>query len=141
MSVGFRRSWFPSEIDPFPRLCELTSHTLVVTVVSWSSSGRYLASGSDDTLILLWERRGSGAWLRKKHCLKHCLKPTGNRERTDRGPNRAADSGELWVVFLEILSRALCESPFLSPRETRFDEADLGKSLSEIESDPTRTRL
>ena len=39
-----------------PRLlCTLARHTGAVLAVRWSHNGRYLASGSDDTVALIWE--------------------------------------------------------------------------------------
>mmetsp|Transcript_2632 Transcript_2632/g.8808 ORF Transcript_2632/g.8808 Transcript_2632/m.8808 type:complete len:216 (+) Transcript_2632:79-726(+) len=44
----------------------LAKHSKAVNCVKWSSIGQYLASGSDDSLILLWEAQGvsSTSWLR-----------------------------------------------------------------------------
>mmetsp|Transcript_2634 Transcript_2634/g.8817 ORF Transcript_2634/g.8817 Transcript_2634/m.8817 type:complete len:168 (+) Transcript_2634:79-582(+) len=36
----------------------LAKHSKAVNCVKWSSIGQYLASGSDDSLILLWEAQG-----------------------------------------------------------------------------------
>ena len=41
-------------------LCTLARHTGAVLVVRWSHSGRFLASGSDDTVALIWELDPSG---------------------------------------------------------------------------------
>mmetsp|Transcript_8527 Transcript_8527/g.26623 ORF Transcript_8527/g.26623 Transcript_8527/m.26623 type:complete len:308 (-) Transcript_8527:2639-3562(-) len=38
----------------------LSKHTQVVTCVRWSLNGQYLASGSDDTTILLWKQVPAG---------------------------------------------------------------------------------
>ena len=46
---------------PGAALATLSNHTAVVTVVRWSTSGHMLASGSDDTYVLLWERRAHGS--------------------------------------------------------------------------------
>ncbi|KAK4701977.1 protein HIRA/HIR1, partial [Phenoliferia sp. Uapishka_3] len=42
-------------------LCTMTSHSGVVMCVRWSNSGRYLASGSDDNIVMIWNlETGSG---------------------------------------------------------------------------------
>lgn len=35
-------------------LCTLDNHLACVNAVRWSNSGRYLASGGDDKLIMIW---------------------------------------------------------------------------------------
>ncbi|CAM9333134.1 unnamed protein product [Chrysoparadoxa australica] len=42
-------------------LCVLTSHTMSVNCVRWSRNGRYLASASDDTFILVYELKAGQA--------------------------------------------------------------------------------
>ncbi|GAA5824078.1 hypothetical protein JCM10212_000976 [Sporobolomyces blumeae] len=43
-----------------PRLlCTLTSHTGPVMTLKWSNSGAFLASGSDDGAVLVWQHDGS----------------------------------------------------------------------------------
>jgi protein HIRA/HIR1 len=36
-------------------LCTLGQHTGPVLVVRWAHSGRWLASGSDDTIVMIWD--------------------------------------------------------------------------------------
>jgi len=44
------------EIETVPRLlCALENHCSPVNVVRWSPNGRYLATGSDDRVIIIWE--------------------------------------------------------------------------------------
>lgn len=43
-----------------PLLCTLARHTGAVLALRWSYSGRFLASGSDDTIALVWEQDASG---------------------------------------------------------------------------------
>jgi len=43
------------DVDTVPkRLATLTAHDRSVNCVRWSPCGRYLASGSDDSQILIW---------------------------------------------------------------------------------------
>lgn len=35
-------------------LCTMTSHSGVVMCVRWSTRGKYLASGSDDNIVMVW---------------------------------------------------------------------------------------
>lgn len=45
-------------MDGLPQLelaSDLTRHTKPVNVVRWSPSGEYLASGGDDSAILIWK--------------------------------------------------------------------------------------
>jgi len=37
------------------RLCELTNHLSCVNSVRWSRDGKYLASGGDDAIIMIWQ--------------------------------------------------------------------------------------
>ena len=48
-----------AEKEPkIPRvLCEMTNHLACVNSVRWSRDGKWLASGGDDALILIWEYR------------------------------------------------------------------------------------
>ncbi|KAK9464578.1 TUP1-like enhancer of split-domain-containing protein [Lipomyces arxii] len=48
------------------QLCSMSTHSGAVTVVRFSPSGRYLASGSDDQVILVWERDDEGYDLPKR---------------------------------------------------------------------------
>lgn len=42
-------------------LCTLDNHLACVNAVRWSHSGRYLASGGDDKLIMIWSiSKGQG---------------------------------------------------------------------------------
>jgi protein HIRA/HIR1 len=41
-------------------LAELNAHSLAVNCVAFSPSGKYLASGSDDKTIIIWEQRPLG---------------------------------------------------------------------------------
>ncbi|GAA5967585.1 hypothetical protein JCM11641_005703 [Rhodosporidiobolus odoratus] len=41
-------------------LCTLTAHTGVVMSVRWSNNGAYLASGSDDRVVMIWAHEGTG---------------------------------------------------------------------------------
>jgi WD40 repeat protein len=36
-------------------LCTLSMHTGPVLCVRWAFSGRWLASGSDDTVVMIWD--------------------------------------------------------------------------------------
>lgn len=36
-------------------LCSLSMHTGPVLTVRWAQSGRWLASGSDDAIIMIWD--------------------------------------------------------------------------------------
>ena len=40
---------------PPKSLCTLTLHTGPVLTVRWAHSGRWLASGSDDTIVMIWD--------------------------------------------------------------------------------------
>jgi protein HIRA/HIR1 len=40
---------------PPKSLCTLSSHSGAVLCVRWAFSGRWLASGSDDTVIMIWD--------------------------------------------------------------------------------------
>ena len=40
---------------PPKSLCTLTMHTGPVLVVRWAHSGRWLASGSDDQIVMIWD--------------------------------------------------------------------------------------
>ena len=40
---------------PLKSLCTLTMHTGPVLVVRWAHSGRWLASGSDDEIVMIWD--------------------------------------------------------------------------------------
>ena len=43
------------------RLCELTNHLSCVNSVRWSRDGKYLASGGDDAIIMVWQICHQGA--------------------------------------------------------------------------------
>ena len=51
-----------AELDPaIPKvLCELTNHLGCVNCVRWSVDGKYLASGGDDSVIMIWTLRYKG---------------------------------------------------------------------------------
>ncbi|KAK9453513.1 TUP1-like enhancer of split-domain-containing protein [Dipodascopsis uninucleata] len=68
------------------QLCSMSTHSGAVTVVRFSPSGRYLASGSDDRVILVWERddehheprkefgaqeADSERWVVRRRCVGH----------------------------------------------------------------------
>ncbi|KAK9368842.1 TUP1-like enhancer of split-domain-containing protein [Lipomyces kononenkoae] len=70
------------------QLCSMSTHSGAVTVVRFSPSGRYLASGSDDRVILVWEREEEGhevslkefgshgeadseRWMVRRRCVGH----------------------------------------------------------------------
>ncbi|KAK9236376.1 TUP1-like enhancer of split-domain-containing protein [Lipomyces kononenkoae] len=53
------------------QLCSMSTHSGAVTVVRFSPSGRYLASGSDDRVILVWEREEDGHELSVKEFGSH----------------------------------------------------------------------
>jgi protein HIRA/HIR1 len=40
---------------PAKSLCTLVMHTGAVLCVRWAHSGRWLASGSDDTVLVIWD--------------------------------------------------------------------------------------
>ena len=40
---------------PPKSLCTLTMHTGPVLCVRWANSGRWLASGSDDEIVMVWD--------------------------------------------------------------------------------------
>ena len=42
-------------------LCELTNHLSCVNCVRWSLDGKWLASGGDDAIIMIWQIRHQGA--------------------------------------------------------------------------------
>ncbi|KAK9463815.1 TUP1-like enhancer of split-domain-containing protein [Lipomyces oligophaga] len=63
------------------QLCSMSTHSGAVTVVRFSPSGRYLASGSDDRVILVWERDDEGH----------------DKPRKEFGASGEADT-EHWVV-------------------------------------------
>ncbi|XP_050301277.1 protein HIRA homolog isoform X2 [Anthonomus grandis grandis] len=42
-------------------LCQMDNHTGCVNVVRWSNNGHYLASGSDDKLIMIWRLTSEGS--------------------------------------------------------------------------------
>jgi serine/threonine protein kinase/WD40 repeat protein len=45
----------PQHFSPSKPLVRLTAHQNVVTNVAWDSSGRYIASASQDTHVMLWD--------------------------------------------------------------------------------------
>jgi WD40 repeat protein len=53
----------PQHFTPGKPILHLTGHTDFVMDVAWDSSGRYLASGSTDTYVMLWD---VGGILQKK---------------------------------------------------------------------------
>ena len=42
------------------RLCELTNHLSCVNSVCWSRDGKWLASGGDDAIVMIWQIRHQG---------------------------------------------------------------------------------
>ena len=50
----------------------LSKHVKVVTCCAWSSNGSWLASGSDDTQVLLWTNTG-GSWTRQATLRGHTM--------------------------------------------------------------------
>ncbi|GJQ84164.1 hypothetical protein Trydic_g2841 [Trypoxylus dichotomus] len=53
----------PDESDPnIPKqLCQMDNHLGCVNVVRWSCQGHFLASGSDDKLVMIWKLTGEGS--------------------------------------------------------------------------------
>lgn len=51
-----------AEVDPnIPKmLCQMDNHLACVNCVRWSNGGKYLASGGDDKLVMIWALSGSG---------------------------------------------------------------------------------
>lgn len=47
-------------IEKDSHLCSLTNHTKSVNIVRWSHCGKYLASGSDDTCVLIYHHTPGG---------------------------------------------------------------------------------
>jgi serine/threonine protein kinase len=45
----------PQQFTPGKPLIHLTAHEAVLTNVTWDASGRYLASGSEDRRVMLWD--------------------------------------------------------------------------------------
>ena len=45
------------------RLCELTNHLSCVNSVRWSRDGKYLASGGDDAIVMIWQIGHQGVVL------------------------------------------------------------------------------
>ena len=60
MSPVRRRSVETNENVP-RYLCELTNHLSCVNCVRWSLDGKWLASGADDAIIMIWQIRHQGA--------------------------------------------------------------------------------
>ncbi len=42
-------------------LCELTNHLSCVNCVRWSLDGKWLASGGDDAIVMIWQVKHQGA--------------------------------------------------------------------------------
>ena len=57
-------------------LARLDRHNGAVNCVRWSRNGRYLASGSDDRSVLVWEERGSGGPTAARWKCVACLSST-----------------------------------------------------------------
>ena len=41
-------------------LCQMDHHISCVNVVRWSNNGNFLASGSDDKLVMIWQFAAQG---------------------------------------------------------------------------------
>jgi protein HIRA/HIR1 len=57
---------------PPKMLCTLSSHSGAVLCVRWAFSGRWLASGSDDTVIMIWDLDPCVFALLWKFATDHC---------------------------------------------------------------------
>ncbi|ORY79410.1 WD40-repeat-containing domain protein [Protomyces lactucae-debilis] len=74
--AGFRKKAYGSKnlIFHLDDADELSGHHGCVNALSWSEDGRFLASGSDDTHIMLWDAQQTSKGLRSK-----CSIHTGHR--------------------------------------------------------------
>ena len=66
---------------PPKSLCTLTMHTGPVLTVRWAHSGRWLASGSDDETVMVWDH---DPWVCQGHCVS-LLRRSVSTRRNARG--------------------------------------------------------
>ncbi|KAH3894120.1 protein HIRA-like [Dreissena polymorpha] len=87
-------------------LCEMDNHLACVNCVRWSGNGRYLASGGDDKLVLIWEisRYGAGGSVFGSDSkIVECWRPTHTlRGHAGDVLDLAWAPGDIWLATCSI---------------------------------------